>query len=96
MSSEPPPPSDTSAEISVVIKALREADLRLEELTAGEVDTVSDREGRSYLLQHAQDQLRGAEAAKLSARISSLVDAVWQLDALEAPDHAILRFHIAP
>jgi hypothetical protein len=57
MSLKSPPPGD-SDEISVVIKALREADLRLEELTSGEVDTVSDRDGRSFLLQHAQDQLR--------------------------------------
>jgi EAL domain-containing protein (putative c-di-GMP-specific phosphodiesterase class I) len=48
MSPKPPPPGDRdSDEISVVIKALREADLRLEELTSREVDTVSDRDGRS-------------------------------------------------
>jgi PAS domain-containing protein len=66
--------------LSVVIKALREADLRLEELTAGEVDTVSDREGRSYLLQHAQDQLRGAEAAKQAAILNALPAHIILLD----------------
>ncbi|MEP6548526.1 MAG: EAL domain-containing protein [Gammaproteobacteria bacterium] len=80
MSSEPPPSDDTNAEISIVIKALREADLRLEELTAGEVDTVSDREGRSYLLQHAQDQLRDAEAAKQAAILNALPAHVILLD----------------
>ena len=80
MSSDPPTPGDTSGEISVVIKALREADLRLEELTAGEVDTVSDREGRSYLLQHAQDQLRGAEAAKQAAILNALPAHIILLD----------------
>jgi hypothetical protein len=52
MSLKSPPPGD-SDEISVVIKALREADFRLEELTSGEVDTVSDRDGRAFLLRRA-------------------------------------------
>jgi hypothetical protein len=48
MSPKPPPPGDRdSDEISLVVKAPREADLRLEELTSREVDTVSDRDGRS-------------------------------------------------
>ena len=38
-------PGDSGSEISMVIRALRAADLRLQELTAGEVDSVSDREG---------------------------------------------------
>jgi diguanylate cyclase (GGDEF)-like protein/PAS domain S-box-containing protein len=80
MSSDPPTSGDNSAEISVVIKALREADLRLAELTSGEVDTVSDREGRSYLLQHAQDQLRGAEAAKQAAILNALPAHIVLLD----------------
>src|SRR5580698_6715730 len=73
MSFKSPPPGDRdSDEISVVIKALRAADLRLEELTSGEVDTVSDREGRSFLLQHVQDQLREAEAAQQEAILNAL------------------------
>ncbi len=80
MTSESAPPDDTSGEISVVIKALREADLRLEELTAGEVDTVSDRDGRSYLLQRAQDQLRDAEAAKQAAILDALPAHIVLLD----------------
>lgn len=55
--------SGDSDEISAVIKALREADLRLEELTAGEVDTVSDHEVRAFMLQRARNQLRDTEAA---------------------------------
>jgi LAS superfamily LD-carboxypeptidase LdcB len=56
-----------SDEISGVIRALREADLRLEELTAGEVDTVAGRDGHAFLLQRAQNQLRQVEAAKQQA-----------------------------
>ena len=72
MSAAPPPPGDDGDEISVVIRALREADLRLEELTAGEVDTVFDREGHSFLVQRAQDQMRATEAAKQAAILNAL------------------------
>jgi diguanylate cyclase (GGDEF)-like protein/PAS domain S-box-containing protein len=74
------PPVDAN-DISGVLKALREADLRLEELTAGEVDWVSDRQGRSYLLQHAQDQLRDADAAKQAAILNALPAHIILLDA---------------
>jgi diguanylate cyclase (GGDEF)-like protein/PAS domain S-box-containing protein len=80
MTAESPPPGSANDEISVRIRALREADLRLEELTAGEVDTVSDREGRSYLLQRAQDQLRDAEAAKQAAILNALPAHIVLLD----------------
>ena len=81
MSFKSPPPGDSdSDEISVVIKALRAADLRLEELTSGEVDTVSDRDGRSFLLQRAQDQLRAAEAARQAAILNALPAYIAVLD----------------
>ena len=81
MSLKSPPPGDGDGdEISVVIKALRAADLRLEELTSGEVDTVSDREGRSFLLQHVQDQLREAEAAQQAAILNALPAYIAVLD----------------
>jgi diguanylate cyclase (GGDEF)-like protein/PAS domain S-box-containing protein len=81
MSLKAPPPGDTDGdEISVVIRALRAADLRLEELTAGEVDTVSDRDGRSFLLQRAQDQLRAVEASKQAAILNALPAHIAVLD----------------
>jgi diguanylate cyclase (GGDEF)-like protein/PAS domain S-box-containing protein len=80
MSADPPLPEDKSEEISVVIRALREADLRLEELTSGEVDTVLDREGRSFLLRRAQDQLRESEAAKQAAILDALPAHIALLD----------------
>src|ERR1700683_737072 len=80
MSLKSAPPGD-SDEISVIIKALREADLRLEQLTAGEVDTVSDRDGRSFLLQRAQNQLRDTEAAKQAAILNALPAYIAVLDA---------------
>jgi diguanylate cyclase (GGDEF)-like protein/PAS domain S-box-containing protein len=81
MSLKSPLPGDTdSDEISVLIKALRAADLRLEELTSGEVDTVSDRDGRSFLLQRAQNQLREAEATKQAAILNALPAYIAVLD----------------
>jgi diguanylate cyclase (GGDEF)-like protein/PAS domain S-box-containing protein len=80
MSTASPPPGDDGDEISVVIKALRAADLRLEELTAGEVDTVFDREGHSFLLQRAQDQMRATEAAKQAAILNALPAYIAVLD----------------
>ena len=80
MNSDPPPPDEASEEISVVIKALREADCRLEELTAGEVDTVTDREGRLFLLQRAQKQLRATEAVKQAAILNALPAYIAVLD----------------
>jgi diguanylate cyclase (GGDEF)-like protein/PAS domain S-box-containing protein len=79
--SPPPPPGETSDEVSGIIKALREADLRLEELTAGEVDTVADRDGRPFLLQRAQHQLRDTEAAKRLAILNALPAQIALLDA---------------
>jgi diguanylate cyclase (GGDEF)-like protein/PAS domain S-box-containing protein len=68
------------AELSVLIKALRETDQRLEELTHGEIDTVADREGRSFLLHRAQGQLRYTEAAKQAAILNALPAHIVLLD----------------
>jgi diguanylate cyclase (GGDEF)-like protein/PAS domain S-box-containing protein len=80
MSSEAAPPEESSGEISMVIRVLREADQRLEELTAGEVDTVMDREGRSFMLRRAQDRLRDTEAAKQTAILNALPAHIMLLD----------------
>ena len=86
MSQDKPP--DEDGEISVVIRALRAADMRLQELTAGEVDSVSDREGRAYLLQPAQDRWRESEAAKRRAGAETLLRFAAAMDA--TPDAIFL------
>jgi light-regulated signal transduction histidine kinase (bacteriophytochrome) len=58
---------NSAAEVAALIATLHTAGQRLEELTAGEVDSVMDREGRSFLLRHAQEELRQSEAAKQAA-----------------------------
>jgi diguanylate cyclase (GGDEF)-like protein/PAS domain S-box-containing protein len=73
MTSTPlPPVGDANDEISVLIRTLRETDQRLDELTAGQIDTVADRDGRSFLLHHAQGELRYADAAKQAAILNAL------------------------
>ncbi len=52
----------TSEQIAGLITTLNHTEQRLEELTAGEVDTVSDDEGRSLLLRRAQEHLREHDA----------------------------------
>jgi diguanylate cyclase (GGDEF)-like protein/PAS domain S-box-containing protein len=81
MTSRPLPSSaDTSDEISVLIRTLRETDQRLDDLTAGQVDTVVGRDGRPFLLRHAQDELRYADAAKQAAILNALPAHIILLD----------------
>jgi diguanylate cyclase (GGDEF)-like protein/PAS domain S-box-containing protein len=75
-----PPSEDASEEISVLIRTLRETDQRLDELTAGQIDTVADRDGRSFLLHHAQDEFRYSEAAKQAAILNALPAHIILLD----------------
>ena len=80
MTSNAPPRSEDDTEISVLIKTLRVTDQRLEELTAGEVDTVTDRDGRSYMLRRAQNELRYHEAARQAAILNALPAHIVLLD----------------
>ena len=64
-----------------MIATLHETGQRLEELTAGEVDTVADRDGRTFLLRRAQEQLRHSEAAKQAAILNALPAHIALLDA---------------
>ena len=74
------PSADTNEEISELIRTLRETDQRLDELTAGQIDTVADRDGRSFLLHHTQDELRYSEVAKQAAILNALPAHVVLLD----------------
>jgi diguanylate cyclase (GGDEF)-like protein/PAS domain S-box-containing protein len=63
---------ESSDEISVLIKALLDVDQRIDELTDGQVDTVVDRDGRTFLLHRAQSESRYAEAAKQVSILNAL------------------------
>ena len=75
-----PSTGDNAKEVSALIDTLHQTGQRLEELTAGEVDTVADRDGRTFLLQRAQEHLRYSEAAKQAAIINSLPAHIALLD----------------
>ncbi|RFC40238.1 MAG: PAS domain S-box-containing protein/diguanylate cyclase (GGDEF) domain-containing protein, partial [Candidatus Nitrotoga sp. CP45] len=64
---DPSPQEDSNEKISALIETLSCTERRLEELTAGEVDTVAAHDGRPYLLRRAQDRMRHSEAAILNA-----------------------------
>ena len=77
---QPAPPEDPNEEILRLIETLHLTGQRLEELTAGEVDGVADREGRTFLLRHVQEQLRNSEAAKQAAILNALPAHIALLD----------------
>jgi diguanylate cyclase (GGDEF)-like protein/PAS domain S-box-containing protein len=82
VTSAPSPPSeDSSEEISVLIRTLGDTDQRLGELTAGQIDTVVDHDGRPFLLHHAQNELRYADAARQAAILNALPAHLVLLDA---------------
>jgi PAS domain S-box-containing protein len=68
----PPFSGVVDSEISALIMTLHETERRLETLTAGEVDTVSDRDGRTIVLRRAQDHLRHNVAVKQAAILNAL------------------------
>jgi diguanylate cyclase (GGDEF)-like protein len=75
-----PPPRDANEEVSALIETLHQTGQRLEELTAGEVDSVADRDGRTFLLQRAQDRLRLVDAARQAAILNALPAHIALLD----------------
>jgi PAS domain S-box-containing protein len=89
---DPPGPPGLSGEISALIATLHETGKRLEELTAGEVDAVADRDGRTFLLRHAQERLRDSAAARLAAsesRFRGLIENLTDVILLIGPDGAL-------
>ena len=79
-SEEPLARGDASDEVATLIETLHKTGQRLEELTAGEVDAVADRDGRTFLLRPAQEQLRYSEAAKQAAILNALPAHIALLD----------------
>jgi len=77
---QPPPLAGANAEIAALIQTLHETGHRLEELTAGEVDSVADPDGRTFLLLGAQEMLRHSEAAKQAAILNALPANIALLD----------------
>ncbi len=76
----PSPVEGGADEVARLIEFVHSSLLRLEQLTAGEVDSVASRDGRSFLLLHAQEQLRDSEAARQSAILNALPAQIALLD----------------
>ncbi len=75
------PLGDAQEEVIALIETLHATGQRLENLTAGEVDTVMDRRGRTVLLRRAQDHQRHNEATKQAAILNALPAHIALLDA---------------
>jgi PAS domain S-box-containing protein len=72
---------EQSAELSLLVRTLGTADQQLEQLTEGEIDSVVDGSGRLFVLRHAQEQLRDADAARRAAILDALPAQIALLDA---------------
>jgi len=68
-------------EIATLLQVLHETGQRLEELTAGEVDTATDPEGRMLLLRGTREQLEQEEVARQAAILNALPEHIALLDA---------------
>jgi diguanylate cyclase (GGDEF)-like protein/PAS domain S-box-containing protein len=77
---ELPLPGGATGEVSALIETLVKTGRRLEDLTAGEVDTVTSRDGRTVMLRRAQDQVRHSESARQSAILNALPAHIALLD----------------
>ncbi|WP_167224185.1 EAL domain-containing protein [Massilia rubra] len=69
------------AEVAALIAALQANVARLEELTGGEIDTITDPHGQPFLLRRAQAQVRLNDASRLDAILNSLPAYIAILDA---------------
>ena len=73
-------PGGAHDELPRLIAALREIELRLEDLTGGEVDAVADEEGQPFLLRRAHEQLHHIEVARQAAILNALPAHIALLD----------------
>nr|WP_315187462.1 EAL domain-containing protein [uncultured Albidiferax sp.] len=76
-----PPAAKNAQEVEALIEVLHDTEQRLEELTGGEVDAVTNQVGRTLLLRRAQDNLRLFEARKQNAILNALPAHIALLDA---------------
>ena len=72
---------ELSGEVQALVSVLRTTEARLREITKGQVDAVTDADGRTFLLQTAQDSLRLHDAARREAILNALPANIALLDA---------------
>ena len=76
------PPVDAHKDVNALIQTLLETERRLEELTAGEIDTVANSDGAAFFLLRAQERLRLSEATKQAAILDALPANIALIDNL--------------
>jgi len=89
---------NTNDEMSSLIEALRKTGQRLEELTAGQVDTVVDGDGRTLLLRGTQEQLKESENPTQAGILNALPARIALLDTkgiIISVNDAWVRFGLA-
>jgi diguanylate cyclase (GGDEF)-like protein/PAS domain S-box-containing protein len=69
-SAKAPPARNPYADVSALIETLRETEQRIEELTAGEVDSVADRDGGTFVLRRARDQIETSQRRRNQAALA--------------------------
>jgi PAS domain S-box-containing protein len=73
-------PQGVNAEVIALIQTLQKTNQRLMTLTGGELDSFADAGGRTFLLQHAQEDVALFEAAKQAAILNALPAHIALLD----------------
>jgi PAS domain S-box-containing protein len=73
-------PKDEGEEIFDLVETLNRTEQRLEELTAGQVDSVVDRQGQTFFLRRAQEELRFSESTRQAAILNALPAQIALLD----------------
>ena len=89
---------DINEEISALIDTLHATSRRLEELTAGEVDGVTDGDGQTFLLRHVQEELRHNDTIRQATILNALPAHIALLDSqgrIVSVNQAWQRFGIA-
>ncbi len=76
-----PPPEDVAGEVAALMEALLDTEQCVDELTAGDVHTVTDPNGRTFLSRRPSEQLRHREEAKQAAVLNALPANIALLDA---------------
>lgn len=109
-SDKSPSMADANEEIVALVETLNQAEQRLEALTAGEVDTVTDRDAQTLLLRRAQNPMRHNEAAILNALPANIalldpqgviisVNEAWRqfarANAVQASEHGVGAHYLA-
>jgi PAS domain S-box-containing protein len=74
------PTQESHGEIVALIETLRVTENRLDELTAGAVDSVVDQEGSAFMLRRAQERARARETSKQAAILDGLPAHIALLD----------------